>query len=205
MKQQQILLGIVGVVVLAAVGYMFFGGQSSGDYREKILDERERQYKFLRYNDESPLTDKQKLAFDSLICFPVDEKYKLRARLVPLQQKQLLEIPMTDGSMETYVKHSYVDFELEGKSCRLLLLQAADEPDKKNFFLPFADETSGELTYGGGRYLNLRQDGMNSITIDFNLAYNPYCAYNPDFACPIPPKENILDVPIEAGEKNYLE
>ncbi|AGA76328.1 DUF1684 domain-containing protein [Echinicola vietnamensis] len=204
MKQQQILWGVVGLVVLISVGYMFFGGQDSGDYRQEILDERERQYKFLRYNEESPLTDAQKLAFDSLICFPVDEKYKVRARMVPLQQKQFLEIPMTDGSMETYLKHSYVDFELGGKSCRLLLLQAADEPDKKNFFLPFADQTSGELTYGGGRYLNLRQDGINSVTIDFNLAYNPYCAYNPDFACPIPPRENILDVPIKAGEKNYL-
>ncbi|AWW29831.1 DUF1684 domain-containing protein [Echinicola strongylocentroti] len=204
MKQNQIVLGMVGVVVLLAVGYMFFGGQSTGDYRETVVSERERQYKFLRYNEESPLTDKQKLGFDSLSCFPIDEKYKVRARLVPLQERQVLEIPMTDGTLESYVKHSYADFELGGESCRLLLLQAVDEPDPKNFFLPFADETSGESTYGGGRYLNLRQDGMNSITIDFNLAYNPYCAYNPDFACPIPPKENILSVPITAGEKNYL-
>ena len=73
----------------------------------------------------------------------------------------------------------------------------------RNFFLAFADSTSGKDTYGGGRYLNVRQDGKNSITIDFNLAYNPYCAYNPDFACPLPPKENVLTIAIEAGEKNY--
>jgi len=123
--------------------------------------------------------------------------------MVPLQNRKMLELPMTDGSVERYLRHSFAEFELKGESVRLLLLQAADETDKKNFFLAFADDTSGGESYGGGRYLNLRQDGQQSITIDFNLAYNPYCAYNPDFACPIPPKENILDIPIRAGEKNY--
>ena len=123
--------------------------------------------------------------------------------MVPLQNRKMLELPMTDGSVERYLRHSFAEFELMGESVRLLLLQAADETDKRNFFLAFADDTSGRESYGGGRYLNLRQDGQQSITIDFNLAYNPYCAYNPDFACPIPPKENILDIPIRAGEKNY--
>jgi len=205
MKQKQILLGLVGLVALLTVFYMFSGGESATDYKEKVREERERQYKFLRFNDESPLTLLQKEGFDSLDCFPIDEKYKVRARLIPLQNKQILEIPMTDGSMEKYVKHSYAEFELDGSSHRLLLLQSVNENDKKNFFMPFADETSGKSSYGGGRYLNLRQDGINSITIDFNLAYNPYCAYNPDYACPIPPKENILNIPILAGEKNYKE
>ena len=62
---------------------------------------------------------------------------------------------------------------------------------------------SGRAQYGGGRYLNVRQDGKNSITIDFNLAFNPYCAYNPDFACPLPPRENILEIALPVGEKNY--
>ncbi|GAB3648845.1 DUF1684 domain-containing protein [Echinicola sediminis] len=205
MKQNQLLIGIVGLVALIAVFYMFFGSGNTEDYKEEISAERERQYKFLRFNDDSPLTAAQKGAFDSLDCFPIDDKYKVRARLVPLQNQQVLEIPMTDGSKERYLKHSYAEFELEGKMQRLLLLQSVSEADKKNFFLPFADETSGESTYGGGRYLNLRQDGISGITIDFNLAFNPYCAYNPDFACPIPPKENILNVPILAGEKNYKE
>jgi uncharacterized protein (DUF1684 family) len=82
-------------------------------------------------------------------------------------------------------------------------MQSLDESDMRNFFLAFADETSGKETYGGGRYLNVRQDGKNSITIDFNLAFNPYCAYNPDFACPLPPRENILEIALPVGEKNY--
>ncbi|GGZ39901.1 hypothetical protein GCM10007049_36630 [Echinicola pacifica] len=203
MNQKRVLLTIGGLIAVTAIFYMFSGGADVEDYKARVLAERTRQFKFLKFNDESPLTPDQKKELDSLDCFDVAPEYKVRARLVPLQERQVLEIPMTDGTQEKYLKHSYAEFELNGKALRLLLLQSVTEPDKKNFFLPFADKTSGESTYGGGRYLNIRQDGFNSITLDFNLAYNPYCAYNPDFACPIPPKENLLEVAIEAGEKNY--
>ncbi len=123
--------------------------------------------------------------------------------MLPIEAKKIREVPLTDGSTERYVEHSFAEFELGGKTNKVLLLQAVSESDMKNFFLAFADQTSGKETYGGGRYLNVRQDGKNSITLDFNLAFNPYCAYNPEFACPLPPKENILDIAIEAGEKNY--
>lgn len=204
MKKTKVFWGLVAIVAIGAVVYIFAGGSDSENYLEEVKAERTRQFKFLKFNEGSPLTADQKQSFDSLNCFPIDPVYKVRARLVPLQNRRTLELPMTDGSVETYLMHSYAEFELEGKHNRLLLLQAKDERDKKVFFLPFADATSGETTYGGGRYLNLRQDGMSSITIDFNLAYNPYCAYNADFACPIPPRENILEIPIKAGEKNYL-
>ena len=115
----------------------------------------------------------------------------------------MIQIPMTDGTLERYIKQAFAEFELQGKTHRLLLLQAANEGDRRKYFLAFADDTSGEETYGGGRFLDVRQDGQNSITIDFNLVYNPYCTYNPDYACPIPPKENLLTIPIRAGEKNY--
>ncbi len=203
MKQKNLLWGMVLIVALVAIGYMFTGGENEDQYQETVKSERERQFKYLKFNDESPLTPKQKRELDSLDYFPIDRNYRVRARMVPVRNQVVLEIPMTDGSIERYIKHSLAEFEMGGETRRLLLLQATDELDKKKFFLPFADETSGETTYGGGRYLNVRQDGVNSITIDFNLAYNPYCAYNPDFACPIPPKENILDIPISVGEKNY--
>ncbi|MDN3669961.1 DUF1684 domain-containing protein [Echinicola jeungdonensis] len=205
MKQKNIFLSIVILVAVAAVAYMFTGGESKAEYEQKVLDEREKQFKFLKYNETSPLTNEQKQNLEGLDFFPVKQKFSVRARMIPLENQKILELAMTDGSTESYIRHSYVEFELEGLTRRLLLLQATDEPDKKKFFLAFADETSGKSTYGGGRYINLRQDGPSSITIDFNLAYNPYCAYNPDFACPIPPKENILGIAITAGEKNYKE
>jgi uncharacterized protein (DUF1684 family) len=205
MKASQIILIVVGIVVVTAVGYMFTAGETPEDYIEKIEKERERQYKFIRFNIDSPLTEEQKAKFASLTFYDIDPSYKVKARLLPIENKKVREVPLTDGTMQRYIEHSYAEFELGGKTNKLLLLQAMDEADKRNFFLAFADETSAKETYGGGRYLNVRQDGKNSITLDFNLAYNPYCAYNPDYACPIPPKENLLDIAVAAGEKNYKE
>ncbi|SEF79499.1 DUF1684 domain-containing protein [Algoriphagus boritolerans] len=205
MKASYILLIAVGFVVIAAVAYMFTAAESPEAYVEKIEKERERQFKFIRFNVESPLTEEQKRTFTKLTFYEIDPSYKVKARILPIENKKVREVPLTDGSTQRYIEHSFAEFELGGKTNKLLLLQAMDEADKRNFFLAFADATSARETYGGGRYLNVRQDGKNSITLDFNLAYNPYCAYNPDYACPIPPKENLLEIAIEAGEKNYKE
>lgn len=203
MNQKTILVAIASIIILTAVIYAMSGGETPEQYIERVEKERERQFKFLKYNAESPLTDEQKRNLDSLDYFAVDPDYRVRARLVPVDQRVMIQIPMTDGTMERYIKQTYAEFELQGKTHRLLLLQAADEVDRRNYFLAFADDTSGEETYGGGRFLDVRRDGQNSITIDFNLVYNPYCTYNPDYACPIPPKENLLTIPVRAGEKNY--
>jgi hypothetical protein len=203
MKSSHIIILAISLVVIVAVAYMFTAAESPEAYVEKIEKERERQFKFIRFNIDSPLTEEQKQSFTKLTFFDIDPQYKVKARLIPIENKKVREVPLTDGSKQRYIEHAFAEFELGGKTNKLLLLQAMDEADKRNFFLAFADATSAGETYGGGRYLNVRQDGKTSITIDFNLAYNPYCAYNPDFACPIPPKENILDIPIPAGEKNY--
>lgn len=203
MKSSHLLLIVASLVVLAAVAYMFTAAESPEDYQEKIENERERQFKYIRFNAESPLTEEQKRGLQSLKFFAIDAAYRVKARLLPIEIKKVREVPLTDGSTERYLEHSWAEFELGGKTNKVLLLQSLSESDMRNFFLAFADETSGKETYGGGRYLNVRQDGKNSITLDFNLAFNPYCAYNPDFACPLPPRENILEIAISAGEKNY--
>jgi uncharacterized protein (DUF1684 family) len=182
---------------------MFTAAESPEDYIEKIETERERQFKYIRFNVESPLTEEQKRGLQSLKFYAIDPTYRVKARLLPIEIKKVREVPLTDGSTERYLEHSWAEFELGGKTNKVLLLQSLSESDMRNFFLAFADETSGKETYGGGRYLNVRQDGKNSITIDFNLAFNPYCAYNPDFACPLPPRENSLGIAIPVGEKNY--
>jgi uncharacterized protein len=197
-----LIIGILVVIGLAIV-YTITGTESEEMYMETIQKDRDRQFKFLKYGLDSPLLGSQKSELKELEYYPIDPAFKVRAKMIPVEDRKMIELPMTDGTIEKYLKHSFAEFELNGQKTRLLLLQAAKEPDKRNFFLAFADATSGVETYGGGRYLNLRQDGKNSITIDFNLSYNPYCAYNPDFACPLPPKENILEMPVRAGEKDY--
>lgn len=203
MKSSHILIVVVSFVVLAAVAYMFTAAESPEAYIEKVEKERERQFKFIKFNVESPLNEEQRRSFQLLTFYDINPLYRVKARLIPIENKKVREVPLTDGSKEKYIEHSYAEFELGGQTNKLLLLQSVKETDMRNFFLAFADETSGKETYGGGRFLNLRQDGKNSITIDFNLAYNPYCAYNPDYACPLPPKENLMTIAIEAGEKNY--
>ncbi|PSL04880.1 DUF1684 domain-containing protein [Cecembia rubra] len=201
-KRNILIIGILLVIGLAIM-YTLTATDNEDVYVENIQKERDRQYKFLRFNIESPLEEAQRKELKELDYYPIDINYRVRAKMVPVEDRKMIELPMTDGSVEKYLKHSFAEFELNGQKQRLLLLQAAKESDKRVFFLAFADGTSGEETYGGGRYINLRQDGKNSISIDFNLAYNPYCAYNPDFACPLPPKENILEIAIRAGEKDY--
>ncbi|MEP1258801.1 DUF1684 domain-containing protein [Algoriphagus sp.] len=203
MKNNTILVLIISVVVLAAVVYTLTATESPEDYIEKIEAERERQFKFIRFNFESPLTDEQKASLKKLNFYPIDPAYRVKARMVQIEGRKVREVPLTDGTKEKYIEHSWAEFELNGKPEKLLLLQAINEPDKRNFFLAFADSTSAVETYGGGRYINARQDGKNSITIDFNMAYNPYCAYNPDYGCPLPPRENLLEIAIPVGEKDY--
>lgn len=192
-------------VIGLAITYTLTSADDIEVYTERIEKERDRQFRYIKFNIDSPLTSEQKKEFKNLDFYPIDPNFRVRAKMVPVDDKRILEIPMTDGSTERYLKHSHAEFELDGKTHRLLLLQAERELDKRNFFLAFADATSGIETYGGGRYINLRQDGKNSILVDFNQAYNPYCAYNPEFACPLPPKENLLDIAIRAGEKGFVD
>lgn len=197
-----LIIGVLAVITLAVI-YTLTGTANPEVYIEKIEKERDRQFKFIRFNIESPLTEEQRKDFKDLDFYPIDPAYKVRAKMIPVDDRKMMELPMTDGTVEKYLRHSFAEFELDGQTHRLLLLQSIKELDKRNFFLAYADATSGIETYGGGRYINLRQDGKNSITIDFNMAYNPYCAYNPDYACPLPPKENVMEIPIRAGEKDY--
>lgn len=111
----------------------------------------------------------------------------------------------TTDRLPTYEKYGEAIFELNGKTITLSIYQSHDlretEKYKNHLFLPFTDLTNGHETYGGGRYLNLSIPTGDTIVIDFNKAYNPLCAYNAKYYCPIPPKSNALQLPIQAGIK----
>ncbi len=105
----------------------------------------------------------------------------------------------TRGQVQNFHRYGLVHFQVDGNGTQVTLYAAAQAHE---LFLPFRDATSGKETYGAGRYLDLHADA-DEIVIDFNYAYNPNCAYNPDWNCPLPPVENWLKVPIRAGEKNF--
>jgi len=194
-----ILAGVIGFVL-----YSLRGGQSPEDFAGEIGRERSAKDLFMKNDKDSPFAGLQ-IEFKGLQYFSPDLKYKIHAKLVPIENKKMIVLPTSDGQEKSYLEHAYAEFELDGMLNRLLILEITDEgPYRGTLFLAFADETSARETYGAGRYLELKKvPGAPSLVLDFNKAYNPYCAYSDKFSCPFPPKENVLKVAIKAGEKSY--
>ncbi len=190
----------VGIIIISY--YTFQGtSQRTVGYAEEIESQRKVKDEQFKTSEASPLTDEQKKSFTSLNYFPITEKYRVHAELHKNQVQQKTKIIATDGSQQEYYIYGSAHIHLEGKEIDVTVYQPADQ-DEEYLFIPFYDETSGELTYGGGRYVEPKlMEGTNTLEIDFNTAYNPYCVYNEKYSCPIPPKNNRLNVSILAGEK----
>ncbi|WP_338812629.1 DUF1684 domain-containing protein [Bernardetia sp. Wsw4-3y2] len=167
----------------------------------------------ISYKDskESPLEASKRKKFKSLPFFKIDESYKVEADFVRTTDGKPFEMQTTTDRKPIYQKFGEVSFELHGKRHTLNVYQSESLTQQEEYedylFLPFTDLSNGQESYYGGRYIDLKipereaADGqeLDKITIDFNKAYNPYCAYNKKYSCPIPPKENHLDVKVLAG------
>ncbi|MES2730812.1 MAG: DUF1684 domain-containing protein [Bacteroidota bacterium] len=188
------------VVVMAIVLYTFTDTEVKEAYTTEIQHFRLEKEAFFRDGQASPLEDRTQ--FKGLVYFDPTPEYRIQADLELINSHDSISIQMSNGKKEKLAKYAYAIFQLGGKTNKLLLLKHAEE---EGLFLPFGDKTNGLDTYGGGRYLDLKPDNNNpeKIMIDFNLAYNPFCAYNKNYSCPLPPRENQLDVEIRAGEKEY--
>lgn len=145
--------------------------------------------------------------FEGLEFYPLDSKYIVRAQFIRTPNEQPFLMPTSTSRLPEYVKYGEAHFYLEDKELILSLYQSTDLAKDSEYadylFLPFTDLTSGNESYGGGRYLDLKIPEGDTLIIDFNKAYNPYCAYNSKYSCPIPPEENDILVRIEAGVKDY--
>lgn len=206
MKIKNILVLIVIVVVLISVYYSFTGNQDQTAYIAEIKKEREDKERFMRTSLESPFVENPQL-FKELNYYPPDIRYKVTADLSPVKNKKTVLLTTNDGNEQRYIEYAYADFDLDGYHNKLLILEVIDMgPFRGKLFLAFGDETSAVETYGAGRYLDVSKvSGSKTITLDFNQAYNPYCAYIEKYSCPFPPPENLLKVAIKAGEKTYHE
>lgn len=177
-------------------------GDNDAQYAERLKSQRDQRELQLLNERNSPIKDSH--SFKGLSFFPPNMAFITEAKATPITSKKMAMLATSDGSKRLYQHFATLDFELQGKPQQLILLQ--DSKDPTEFFLPFNDLTNGHDTYGAGRYLevkakDIKPEGAFKLRLDFNLAYNPYCAYNPDFSCPIPPKENTLNLKVEAGEK----
>lgn len=155
----------------------------------------------------SPLLKKDLKTFKSLDFYPINEKFFVNAKFVRSPDEKPFEMPTTTSRKPMYVKYGEAHFSIDGKKFKVNLYQSLDlkkiEEYKDALFLPFTDLTSGVESYGGGKYIDLKIPEGDTITIDFNTAYNPYCAYNHKYSCPIPPQENDLAIEIKAGVKKF--
>jgi len=167
----------------------------------------------IEYSDKktSPLTDDEFKTFKSLKFFPIDSTYKVTATLTYIKDAPLFKMQTTTDRQPLYKTYALAKFKLKGETFEIPIYQSQElitDPQYVDYlFLPFKDLTNGKGSYVGGRFLDLKFPPKNAKTmvIDFNLAYNPYCAYNPKYSCPIPPDANILDIAIPTGVKAYKE
>ncbi|NNC71088.1 MAG: DUF1684 domain-containing protein [Flavobacteriaceae bacterium] len=143
--------------------------------------------------------------FKALDFFPIDTMYKIKARFVRTPNEIIDLFATSTDRKQPMLKYGEAYFSLKGKELKLNIYQTEGIGDEyvNYLFIPFMDATSGHETYGGGRYINTRAPKNNILLIDFNKAFNPPCAYNYNYSCVIPPKENRLPIAIEAGIKNY--
>lgn len=174
-------------------------------WKRAIRNDREAKDEYFRSNSHSPIPPDERASFEGLSYYPVDESYRFELPLHEHDARTSVTVGTSTGSEREYLRWGEFRFELDGEEFALQAYKS--DPDDDRLWVPFRDATSGGETYGAGRYLDLeaethRTDDGTWI-LDFNEAYNPTCAYSEQYECPLPPTENWLEVPIEAGEKVY--
>ncbi|MCC1484492.1 DUF1684 domain-containing protein [Winogradskyella immobilis] len=155
----------------------------------------------------SPLKNKDLKTFEGLDFFKFDSAYVVTAKLIRTPDAQPFKMKTTTSRLANYRQYGIMTFEMNGAAHELKIYQnidILDDPEYVDYlFIPYLDDTNGDTSYGGGRYVEGRIPEGDTIIIDFNTTYNPYCVYNEGFSCPIVPRENYLATKVEAGMKNY--
>ena len=176
-------------------------------YSAVINAERKQKDIEMRTDEKSPIPENEKATFKKLNYYKPNTSYRKEAAFDRFDQATHFLMKTTTDRLPEYSLYGVVTFEHEGKDYTLNVYQNIELVKKpgydKHLFIPFNDETNGKETYGGGRFLDVTETGESTLIIDFNNAYNPYCAYNHKYSCPIPPEENNLKIKIKAGEKKW--
>lgn len=156
-------------------------------------------------SDNSPIHRQERANFKGLTYYPIDPSLKFSVQLHRYPVPAQVRMATNTGEIRSGLRYGFFDFQAGGQNCRLQVYRLEDAPGDgaANLFIPFRDSTSGRETYAAGRYIDLKENTSGTYDLDFNRAYNPSCAYNAEFSCPVPPAENTLKVPIRAGEKKH--
>lgn len=190
-------------VILIGCGKNFTSEQK--EYIAKTEKQREAKNEWMKNNSISPFNFKGKVEFHDLIYFDVNPDFVFKSKLYEYEPKDTVIIFGTKGEERKTIRYGYVTFNYEGKEHKINVYQGTTRNGDIYYSIWFTDKTTNNESYGVGRYIDFeKQDDLNFIyDIDFNLAYNPYCAYSPNYSCAIPTKEDYLPIEIKAGEKKF--
>ena len=166
---------------------------------EELLEFRRQKDEFFGKSHQSPLEASDRQSFSGLRYYDPDPELSFTVSPLAGDESEM-RVQTSDGQERVYHRAGILTLPIDGGQVSLTLYSTGHP----GFFIPFRDSTSGKETYGAGRYLDIEPNEDGTVTVDFNLAYNPYCAYSDGYSCPLPPAENWLSVPIEAGELDYL-
>lgn len=180
--------------------------QTQTNYIDTIKEYQYNMNKTFANKETTPFNDEDFKKFRKLDFFPIDSMYRVHADFKLNENPTVFEMGTTTDRKPLYSTYGTATFTLNGKEVKLHIYQCKDKNSPSFYdalFIPFRDKTSGGESYGGGRYIEPDFPKNGKMVIDFNLSYNPYCLYNVNRSCPIPPKENTLPIAIKAGIKNY--
>ncbi|MCF6361117.1 MAG: DUF1684 domain-containing protein [Cyclobacteriaceae bacterium] len=200
---KQIIIGSVVLFCSAALYWFLTKEENPQQYLDNLSIHRHDQVEFFRFSLESPFLQ-QKINFSYLNYYTADLNYRIEAVYKKRAKQDTLSLATSTGTIDKFLVVGTANFKWQETDNTLLVLASTQRNDP-TLFIPFLDKTSGEATYGGGRYLDVQPAQRGKILLDFNKAYNPYCAYMEGYTCPFPPKENRLAVAIVAGEKSFPE
>lgn len=178
-------------------------------WRREIEGLRAEKDDWIKHSPHSPIPHEIRHHVTGLEYYPPDSKYHFVTKLNVLPDPEILRMTTSKGNEQNYLRYGYFEFQIEGRTQRLHAYKSVPAPghshthEEESLFIPFRDATSGKESYGAARYLDLPLSPSGVYVLDFNLAYNPYCAYSENYVCPFPPPENWLQVQIKAGEKNF--
>lgn len=195
------------ILSFLALFFLITAISAQSNFKTEHLKFRKVLNKKFKNKKKSPLPYSDIKAFKQLDFFDADKNFKVTAKFLKSESKKTIKMKTSSESLPFYDIYGVITFTIHGNNYTLNIYQShrskASEKYKNHLFLPFTDLTNGVETYAGGRYIDLKIPDSDSIIIDFNKAYNPYCAYSHRYSCPIPPAENNLKIRIEAGVKAY--
>ena len=202
-------MNIHSIFILAVTGILISAGcekkeQNDLSFANEYDELRSSKNQFFKDDPGSPLPEEDKAEFKELKYYEPDSKYKFRGKVQKYDAPEVVEMLTSTSELRKFYKYGYFQFEIDGDDHSVQLYKPVDDSGHDPYyFVPFKDKTNIIETYGAGRYLDIPIADSDSITVDFNLAYNPYCAFSPYYSCPLPPRENHLSVEIRAGELNF--